>query len=183
MKTKEQTEAKELMNKLLFVNVVRVVGSDNCYRCQINKEIYITVPGLYPLDLQRLKKYAKKNGWKASDLFPAFIIGRDYNCVGFLVKANLMLADFTKIINMTLSESNKYRADKIKTILMNAVLPFNDSNEKVVSEKDFENNNAIWEKRQKLLKTEYKPSIEECIKILKENGYKVLKPITQYEEL
>ena len=194
MKTENQKLARKLLNEMSFISVCQFGTNRADYRANINGEPYLTV-GSLDAPLKKLKKWAKKHRWSALDLFPANVRNRsDYGAVTHLVRVDALENDgeelMTYLYRDTIWADNERKRHEEAVRLSKSQWPTKEDNwrfrRETLSEEDCQKNIDLWEERKRLVyaKEESKdPDIETCIRVLKAAGYKIQRPVIQYEEV
>ena len=197
MKNKYQKKAEKLKDELPFVNVTGLANNRSDYRACINGEAYLTVGALPAFtSLERLKRWAKKHGWKPSDLFPCMASAHDYGALTFIVRVNALKEGGEDLRNYICKQehevfenSDKKRYDEVISLCER---PWPTEKEdwrfrkRTMEDHEFKDAHRVWEERRQLIRVnpdEEEPDIETCIRVLKKNGYKVQKPVVTYEEV
>jgi hypothetical protein len=194
-RTESQKKAKELVWKLPSIYTVKLgTNYPADQKCKIGDEVYVNMTCFDSWGcLERLKTYAKNHGWKQSDLFPAYVSGDDYWAVTYLVRIGAILED-RQGVEAAIVGKDDYgnRKSKFNDTLTLATAPFVYTGKdfleginKALTEEQFADAHRIWAERIRLIysKEADKPDIQTCIQVLKQAGYKVMKPVTQYEEI
>lgn len=195
-RTESQKKAKELLYKLPSIYTVKlgtILLAEQ--KCKIGNDVYVNVSSLNSWGcLERLKTYAKNHGWKQSDLFPAYVSGDNYDAVTYLVRIGAILEDRQGAEAAIIGKEDKFgwRKEQLDKVITLATAPFVDTGKGILegvnkarTEEQFADAHRIWAERIRLLnsKDADKPDIQTCIQVLKQAGYKVMKPVTQYEEI
>lgn len=191
-RTELQKKARKLIDKLPYIRTVKLGTSyTSQQKCKIGNEVYVNMSCFDAIGgLERLKTYAKNHNWKQSDLFPAYISGSAYCAITYLVRISAILEDRegVKAAIVGKKDFRSFSEKMFETTMTLATAPFEGSSlwegiNKSLTEEQFANAHKVWAERIRLLKESDKPDIETCIRILKEAGYKIMKPVTQYEEI
>ena len=195
-RTESQKKAKELLYKLPSIYTVKLGTKFAAeQKCKIGNDVYVNVSSLNSWNcLQRLKTYAMNHGWKQSDLFPAQVSGDNYYAVTYLVRIGAILEDRQGAEAAIVGKEDTFGSRKqyLDKVIALATAPFVDTGQgilegvnKALTEERFAEAHRIWAERIRLLNSKEadKPDIQTCIQVLKQAGYKVMKPVTQYEEI
>ncbi len=198
MKNKYQKQAEELKNKLPYIYVTKLENNRSDYRACINGEPYLTVGALPAFNsLERLKRWARKHGWKQSDLFPCMAGSSDYyGALTFLVRVNALKEGGDDLKNYmcknkfeAFEESDKKNYDKAIELCFREWPTHKEDwrfEKKQMEDADFGEAFRVWEERRRLIRInpdDEEPDIETCIRVLKKNGYKIQKPVVTYEDV
>ena len=187
MKTTNQKKAKELVRELPRLSVIHLntrYAAD--MRCKIGDEIYVNISCLKSDVLNKLRRIAKKGGWRPSDLFPAVISSHDYGCVTHVVRLGA-LEDFGRErLKKDICSDSFYNAN-VDEALDAARQPWDGKtffgiNDPLTDEQCAKAIETLKE-RSRLIRLGDVPDIDTCIRILKENGYRIMKPVTEYKEV
>ena len=196
-RTESQKKAKELLYKLPCIYTVKLgtkLAAEQ--KCKIGNDVYVNVTSLNSWGcLERLKTYAKNHGWKQSDLFPAYVSGDNYDAVTYLVRIGAILEDRQGAVAAIIGKEDElgsHKKEYLDRVIALATAPFVDTGKGILegvnkarTEEQFADAHRIWAERIRLLNSKEadKPDIQTCIQVLKQAGYKVMKPVTQYEEI
>lgn len=198
-KTASQKKARALLDSLPHIYMKPMntnMGADK--RCYIGKELYINATCFNTSQaLNRLRRLAKRNGWRPSDLFPAYVSGQDYRAVTHLVRIGALESisreELKKAIySEEVMELYVDRLDKVMTAVHEPwpeIAPdykhayWTGKNEAMTDEECAKAIETLKERNKLLYAKEEIPDIGTCIRVLKEAGYKIMKPVTEYQEI
>lgn len=197
MKTASQKKAKEALRGLpRFYAIPIKENRPWAVRCYIGEELYVNVgsfSGYYVLN--RLRKLAKENGWNPSDLFPAYVSSKNYNATTHIVRVGALESiGRDKLKNAIYSETELdyysiFGDDAINAAhdwkdLGNNTAAWRTGKNKAITDEQCAEAIAMYKEHQRLVHLKEEPmDIETCIRVLKEAGYKIMKPITEYQEI
>lgn len=197
-KTASQKKARALLDSLPHIYMKPIntnMGAD--MRCYIGKELYINVTCFNTSQaLNRLRRLVKRKGWRPSDLFPAYVSGQDYRAVTHLVRIGALESISREELKKALYSEEVMelyvdRLDKVMTAVHEPwpeIAPdykhayWTGKNEAMTDEECAKAIETLKE-RNKLLYAKEIPDIETCIRVLKDAGYKIMKPVTEYQEI
>ena len=198
-KTASQKKARALLDSLPHIYMKPMntnMGAD--MRCYIGKELYINVTCFNTSKaLDRLRRLVKCKGWRPSDLFPAYVSGQDYRAVTHLVRIGALESisreELKKAIySEEVMELYVDRLDKVMTAVHEPwpeIAPdykhayWTGKNEAMTDEECAKAIETLKERNKLLYAKEEIPDIGTCIRVLKEAGYKIMKPVTEYQEI
>ena len=198
-KTASQKKARALLDSLPHIYMKPMntnMGADK--RCYIGNDLYINVTCFNTSQaLDRLRRLAKRKGWRPSDLFPASVSGQDYGAVTHLVRIGALESISREELKKALysEEDMKWYGDRIDKVMTAVHEPWPEidpeytsaywtgKNKAMTDEECAKAIETLKERNKLVYAKEEIPDIETCIRVLKEAGYKIMKPVTEYQEV
>ena len=172
------------------VHVVELGNNRSDYKARINGEVYVT-SGSFETEVSKWKKGAKMHNWTALDMFPVVASGCDYGAITYIIRIAAVKAAGEELKKYICHESEEYFAEnharRYEEAIRLSEQPWTEEgwsygiNE--ITEEKCQEAIDIQKERVRLLHMEEVPDVEDCIRILKEKGYKILAPEITYKEV